>query len=181
MSCDSAPSHGLPRYQSRYAVRFVSLQRYVTGIGLSGYRHEHPTFHSIASNIAIYTRATASFWVGSTRNLFAYAVLVLLVALVVKGIFAQENRRFTLVEAALIPYLTIIAVPVDPGGIRMMFPAVPWFGYLALSGLKGLVEKSAPRYSAGAVWTLILLIAIPYGQVLSETGLRPNSRNCGSA
>jgi hypothetical protein len=66
---------------------FVSLQRYVTGIGLSGYRHEHPTFHSIASNIAIYTRATASFWVGSTRNLFAYAVLVLLVALVVKGIF----------------------------------------------------------------------------------------------
>ena len=160
---------------------FVSLQRYVTGIGLSGYRHEHPTFHSIASNIAIYTRATASFWVGSTRNLFAYAVLAILVALVVKGIFAQENRRFTLVEAALIPYLTIIVVPVDPGGIRMMFPAVPWFGYLALSGLKGLVEKSAARYSAGAVWTLILLIAIPYGQVLSETGLRPNSRNCGSA
>jgi hypothetical protein len=53
--------------------------------------------------------------VRSTRNLFAYAVLALLVALVVKGIFARENRRFTFVEAALVPYLTIIVVPVDPG------------------------------------------------------------------
>jgi 4-amino-4-deoxy-L-arabinose transferase-like glycosyltransferase len=32
-------------------VAFVTLQRYVTGIGLSGYPQEHPTFHSIASNI----------------------------------------------------------------------------------------------------------------------------------
>jgi hypothetical protein len=157
----------------------VSLQRYVTGIGLSGYRHEHPTFHSIASNIAIYTRATGSFWVGSTRNLFAYAVLALLVALVVKGIFAQEKRRFTFVEAALIPYFTIIVIPVDPGGIRMMFPAVPWFGYLVLSGLKGLVEKSAPRYSASAVWTLIILIAIPYGQFYRKQDFGPIRESAG--
>jgi hypothetical protein len=51
---------------------FVTLQRYLAGIGLSGYPQEHPTFHSIASNIAIYARATASFWVGSTRNIVAY-------------------------------------------------------------------------------------------------------------
>jgi hypothetical protein len=83
------------------------------------------------------------------------------------------------VEAALVPHLTIIVVPVDPGGIRMMFPAVPWFGYLALSGLKGLLEKSAPRYSAGAVWTLILLIAIPYGQFYRKQDFGPIRETAG--
>jgi hypothetical protein len=61
----------------------------------------------------------------------------------------------------------------------MMFPAVPWFGYLALSGLKGLVEKSAPRYSAGAVWTLIVLIAIPYGQFYRKQDFGPIRETAG--
>jgi hypothetical protein len=61
----------------------------------------------------------------------------------------------------------------------MMFPAVPWFGYLALSGLKGLLEKSAPRYSAGAVWTLILLIAIPYGQFYRKQDFGPIRETAG--
>jgi len=157
----------------------VSLQRYVTSISLSGYRHEHPTFHSFASNIAIYTRATASFWTGSMHNLFAYAMLALLVALVVKGIFARQNRRFTFVEAALIPYLTIIVMPVDPGGIRMIFPVVPWIGYLALSGFKTVVEKSAPRYSPRASWALILLFAISFGQFYRKQSFGPIRETAG--
>lgn len=160
---------------------FVSLQRYVTGIGLSAYRHEHPTFHSIASNIAIYTRATASFWVGSTRNLFAYAVLVLLVALVVKGIFAQENRRFTFVEAILIPYLTIIVVPVDPGGY---WDDVSGCAVVRISRALGTQRPAGEISSSllcGCGLDIDLIDRDSLWTVLPETGLRPNSRNCGSA
>ena len=141
----------------------LALQRYIIGIGLGGYAAtEHPTLHSIASNVATYTRVAASFWVGSIRNLFAY--LVVFLSLAIKGFLVRWNRGFTFVEAALIPYLTVIALFPFPGGVRMVFPVVPWIGYHAIYGLKSVVEKLAPRYSPGAVWALILLIAISYGQ-----------------
>jgi hypothetical protein len=158
---------------------FVTLQRYLTGIGLSGYPQEHPTFHSIASNIAIYTRATASFWVGSTRNLFAYAVLAMFLALAVKGFFIRWNRKFSFVEAALIPYVVIILLPRFPGGVRMVFAVAPWIGYLALTGLKDLAEKLAPHHSFGAVWALILLIAMPYGQFYWKQDFGPIRETTG--
>ena len=78
---------------------FVTLQRYVTGIGLSGYPQEHPAFYAVASNIAGYTRVAASFWVGSTRNLFAYTVLALFLSLAVKGFLIRWNREFSFVSS----------------------------------------------------------------------------------
>jgi len=158
----------------------LALQRYIMGIGVGGYATtEYPTLHSIASNVATYTRVAASFWVGSTRNLFAYAVLTLFFLLVLKGLFVQWNRGFTFVEAALIPYLTLIVLFPFPGGIRMVFPVVPWIGYHALSGLKTLAEKLTPRYSQGAAWALILLVAVPYGQFYRHGNFGPIRETTG--
>src|ERR1019366_9658688 len=89
------------------------------------------------------------------------------------------NRGFTFVEAALIPYLTVIALFPFPGGVRMVFPVVPWIGYHAIYGLKSVVEKLDPRYSPGAVWALILLIAISYGQFYRKSNFGPIRETTG--
>jgi hypothetical protein len=158
----------------------LALQRYIAGIGLGGYAAtEHPTFHSIANNVATYTRVAASFWVGSMRNLFAYAVLALFLSLAIKGFLVRWNRGFSFVEAALIPYLTIIVLFPFPGGVRMVFPVVPWVGYHALYGLKSMAEKLAPRCSPGAAWALVLLIAIPYGQFYRKGNFGPIRETTG--
>ena len=157
----------------------LALQRYITGIGLGGYPSERPALHSIVSNVATYARVTASFWVGSTRNLLAYAILALFFALVLKGFAAQCKRGFTFVEATLIAYLTIIVLPALPGGVRIMFPVVPWIGYLALSGLKNVMEKRVPRYSPSSPWALVLLIAIPFGQFYFKSNFGPIRETTG--
>jgi hypothetical protein len=135
--------------------------------------------HTIARNVATYTRVAASFWVGSTRNLFAYAVLALFLSLAIRGFLVRWKRGFTFVEAALIPYLAIIALFPFPGGVRIVFPVVPWIGYLALSGLKNLAKKIALRHAPAAAWTLILLIAIPYGQFYRKQNFRPIRETTG--
>ena len=157
----------------------LALQRYIAGIGLGGYPSEHLALRSIANNIATYTRVTASFWVGSTRNFLAYAVLALFFSLVLKGFFAQCKRGFTFVEAALIPYLTIIVLPPYEGGVRIVFPVVPWIGYLALSGLNSEMEKRVSRHAPSVTWVLILLIAIPFGQFYFKHNFGPIRETTG--
>lgn len=96
-----------------------------------------------------------------------------------KELFAQRSRGFTFVEAALIPYLAIFVFSPFSVGVRIVFPVVPWIGYLALSGLKGVVEKRAPRYSPGAAWALILLMAVPYGQFYRKDKFDPIRETSG--
>jgi hypothetical protein len=157
----------------------LALQRCITGIGLGGYPPGHSTFQTIAHNLAAYARVAASFWVGSTRNLFAHLVLALFLSFVLRGFFVQWKRGFTFVEAALVPYLAIIVFSPFQGGVRMVFPAVPWIGYLALSGLKDAMAKRAPRYSTAAVWALILLTAVPFGQFYHRNNFGPIRQTAG--
>ncbi len=178
-SCDFVPSLNPQWHQLRFAGACLALQRYITGIGLGGYPSERPALHSIVSNVATYARVTASFWVGSTRNLLAYAILALFFALVLKGFAAQCNRGFTFVEAALIAYVTIVVLPPYQGGVRIMFPVVPWIGYLAISGLKNVMEKRFPRYSPSSTWALVLLIAIPFGEFYFKNNFGPIRETTG--
>lgn len=151
----------------------LALQSYLMRIGQNGYLYQRPTLHTIVRSAAAYSRALASFWVGSTRSFFAYVVLALFASLILKGLFVQWKRGFTFVEAALIVYLAIIVAPPSPGGVRMAFPVVPWIGYLALSGLRSLAERRVPRCSHAAAWALFLLAAIPYGQFYSKANFGP--------
>ncbi|HEX9109955.1 MAG TPA: glycosyltransferase family 39 protein [Terriglobales bacterium] len=158
---------------------FLVLQPYVIGGGHVGYFYQPPTLHTIARNIGIYARALASFWVGSAPNFFAYVVLALFAALVLAGFFFRWKRGFTFVEAALVPYLTIIVLWPFPTGVRAVFPVVPWIGYLAISGCKDLGKKLAPRYSLAAASAVFLLIAVCYVQAYRKVSFGPIHETMG--
>jgi Dolichyl-phosphate-mannose-protein mannosyltransferase len=158
---------------------FLALQRYIIGVGHGGYPYQLPTLHTLARNIAAYTRVLAAFWVGSVRNSFAYVVMALFAALVLPGFFFQWKRGFTFVEAALVPYLTIIVLWPFPTGVRAVFPVVPWIGYLAISGCKDLAKKLAPRYSLAAASTVFLLIAVCYVQAYRKVSFGPIRQTTG--
>jgi hypothetical protein len=140
------------------------LQPRVLGVGHNGYFLQPPTLHAIVRNAAAYARVLASFWVGPAPNFFRYVVLGLFGTLVLTGLMFRSERGLTFVEAALIPYLTIIILWPFPAGIRIVFPVVPLAGYLAISGLKNLVKKLGPRYSPAAASAFFILIAVCYVQ-----------------
>jgi hypothetical protein len=155
------------------------LQPRVLGVGPGGYLHQPPTLNTIARNAAAYVRVLASFWVGSAPNSFHYVVLGLLATLVLAGFLFQWQRGFTFVEAALVPYLTIVILWPFPAGVRMVFPVVPWIGYLAISGLKNLARKLAPSYSPAAASALFLVIAVCYAQSYRNLNFGPIRQTTG--
>jgi hypothetical protein len=158
---------------------FLVLQPYIIGVGHGGYPCQLPTLHTIARNVAAYTRVLAAFWVGSVRNSFAYIVIALFAALVLAGFLFQWKRGITFVEAAIVPYLTIIVLWPFSDGVRAVFPVVPWIGYLAISGCKDLAKKLDPRYSRAAAWALVLLVAVPYVQFYRHVDFGPIRQTAG--
>jgi 4-amino-4-deoxy-L-arabinose transferase-like glycosyltransferase len=156
-------------------------QRYILGIGGSGYPYQAPSVHTIAGNIAEYTRVLAAFWVGSMRGPLAYAVLVMFASFALAGFFLQCKRDISFLEAALVPYLAIIVLWPFPAGIRMMFPLVPWVGYLAVFGCKSLAEKIVPRYCLAAAGAFVLVIAACYAQFYREADFGPIHQTAGLA
>jgi len=139
-------------------------QRYILGVGGSGYPFRAPTTLTISSNITEYTRVLAAFWVGSTRGPFAYAALALFVSFALVGFFLQWKRGFAFLEAALVPYVVIVVLWPFPAGVRMVFPLVPWVGFLAVSGCKDVAEKIARRFSPAPAGALVLVIGLCYVQ-----------------
>lgn len=168
-------------------VALLMLQRHILDVGNSGYLLQAPTLGTIARNAAAYTRVLASFWVGSSPNSFSYVVLGLVITLALAGLTVEPKSGFTFVEAVLVPYLAIIILWPFPAGVRMVFPVVPWIGYLAIYGFEKVARKLPPRYSAAAAPTLVLLIAICYvqsyrkfsfGPILQTTGLAEFNQVC---
>jgi len=158
---------------------FLVLQPHIIGVGPGGYLHQSPTLHTIARNAAAYTRALASFWVGSAPNSFHYVVLGLFATLVLGGFLFQSKRGFTFVEATLVPYLTIVILWPFPAGVRMVFPVVPWVGYLAISGFRDLAKKLAPSHSQAAASALFLLIIVCYVQSYRKLSFGPIQQTTG--
>lgn len=158
---------------------FLMLQRHIIGVGPGGHLYAIPTLHTIVRNIAAYARVLASFWVGSGPNAFAYVALGLFSAFVLAGFLIQSRRGFTFVEATLAAYLIIIILWPFPAGVRMVFPVVPWIGYLAISGCKGLAEKVASGYSPAVISALFLLIAVGYLQFYRGVSFGPIRQTTG--
>jgi hypothetical protein len=158
---------------------FLLLQSRVLGVGPGEYLHQSHTLHTIARNTAAYARVLASFWVGPAPDAFHYVALGFLVTLVSAGFLLQSKRGFTFVEAALVPYLIIAILWPFPAGVRMVFPVVPWVGYLAISGFKDLAKKLASIYSPAAASTLLLLIAVCYTQSYRKHSFGPIRQTTG--
>jgi hypothetical protein len=158
---------------------FFVLQHHIMSFRPGGFLYHSFTPHTIAGNIAAYARVLASFWVGSAPNPFAYVMLGLFTALVVAGFLIQSRRGFTFVETALAAYLAIIILWPFPAGVRMVFPVVPWIGYLAISGCKGLTKNMGPRYSPALTSALFLLIAVGYVQFYRGVSFGPIRQTTG--
>jgi len=144
-------------------VALVLLQSHFVGSGIGGYAEQlYSTPHTVEVNLMSYSRVLAGFWVASTRNGFSFFVLGIVALLTLAGAFFQYKRGLTIVEAFLAPYFALIVLWTFASGIRLVFPFVPWLVFLALTGLRGLVERFAPRYTTFAACGLMLLIAVPY-------------------
>jgi 4-amino-4-deoxy-L-arabinose transferase-like glycosyltransferase len=164
------------------------LQSYFIGSEFGSYNGTfHATLSTVQSHLVSYPRTLAGFWVASTRNSFSFFLLAIVALLTLVGLFYQYKRGLTIVEAFLVPYAAMaILWPFSPG-IRLVFPAIPWIVFLALSGLRRITEKFAPRHVSTAVCAFLLLISIPFvtayrhmdfGSIGQSTGLPEFNQLC---
>jgi 4-amino-4-deoxy-L-arabinose transferase-like glycosyltransferase len=157
------------------------LQSHFAGSGVGSYLgvHVHPSLHTCGVNLMFYARVLAGFWVASTRSPFSFFVLGIVVLLMLAGIFSRGKRGLTIVEAFLAPYFAVIILWPFASGIRIVFPFIPWIVFLALSGLRGLSERLAPRRSTAAACGLLLLTAVPYISAYRKTDFGPVRESSG--
>jgi len=170
-------------------IGLILVQSHFVGSGVGSYvgQHLHPTVQGAAGNLLLYARALAGFWVAATRNPFSFAVLAIVAALTLAGVFAQSRRGITIVEAFLLPYLAVILLWPFAAGVRIVFPFIPWIVFLAFSGLRRLTANLAPRYASAAACGLLLAIAIPdtlayrtmdFGPIRQDIGLPEFQQLC---
>lgn len=150
----------------------VIVEKHLIGGLPGGYLEEvrliTPTI--LARNALDYIRILAGFWVGAVRNWFAYLLLSLFALCVLWGTALRRRRGFSTVECFLLPYLAAVLLwPFSVGGIRYLFPLVPWIGFLAFSGLYDIARRMGPRVCTMAPFALLLLMAIPYVQAYRAT------------
>jgi 4-amino-4-deoxy-L-arabinose transferase-like glycosyltransferase len=157
------------------------LQFRLVGSSVGSYDgHLQPTLQTVGANLISYPRTLAGFWVASTRNSFSFFILGIVAGLTLAGIFFQSKRGLTIVEALVAPYMAMVILwPFSPG-IRVVFPLLPWIVFLALTGLRGLGTKFAPRYSSAALCGLLLLISVPYGAAYRKADFGPIRQSNGS-
>jgi 4-amino-4-deoxy-L-arabinose transferase-like glycosyltransferase len=155
-------------------------QSHLIGLGFGNYDgHFHATLYTVADHLVSYPRTLAGCWVASTHGPYSSFLLGLVALLTLSGLWLRYKQGFTIVEALLAPYAAIaILWPFSPG-IRLVFPFVPWIVFLALTGLRNLVEKAAPQHSAAALCSFLLLIAIPYVDVYRHADFGPISQSTG--
>jgi hypothetical protein len=157
------------------------LQRHFIGSEFGSYNGTfHVTLSTVGAHLISYPRTLAGFWVASTQTAFSFFLLGVLSLLTLAVLLYQYKRGFTIVEAFLVPYAAIVILwPFSPG-IRLVFPVIPWIVFLALTGLRGLTEKFAPRHVSTAVCAFLLLISVPFvtayrhmdfGLIRQSTGL----------
>jgi hypothetical protein len=147
----------------------------------------HATLSTVGAHLISYPRTLAGFWVASTQTAFSFFLLGVVSLLTLAGLSYRYKRGLTIVEAFLVPYAAMaILWPFSPG-IRLVFPVIPWIVFLALTGLRGLAEKFAPRHVAAAACAFLLLISVPFvtayrhmdfGSIRQNTGLPEFNQLC---
>jgi 4-amino-4-deoxy-L-arabinose transferase-like glycosyltransferase len=165
------------------------LQSHFIGSEFGSYNGTfHATLGTVGAHlISSYPRTLAGFWVASTQTALSFFPLGAVALLTLAGLFYQYKRGLTIVEAFLVPYAAMLILwPFSPG-IRLVFPVIPWIVFLALTGLRGLTEKFAPRHVSTAVCAFLLLISVPFvtayrhmdfGLIRQSTGLPEFNQLC---
>lgn len=147
------------------AAAMIVQTHFVRAMPVSYLQQAHAiTPTTIVLNGLEYSRALAGFWIASLRNWFALCVLLIFTILAATGIIGQFRRRFEIMEYLLVPYFALVLLWPYRGGIRYVYPLVPWIGFLAMSGLREISQRLRGRHPSVLSVVLLLLIAIPYSQ-----------------
>jgi 4-amino-4-deoxy-L-arabinose transferase-like glycosyltransferase len=159
----------------------ILLQSHFLGSAPGGYMEQvHAiTLQTIRFNLAEYARVLAGFWVASVRNAFSYLVLGFVAVLTLTGAVYRYKHGITVIEAFVVPYLGILILWPYCAGVRAVFPVIPWMVFLALSGLRRIIEKFASRYAAAAAWCFVFVLAVPFGQAYRAMDFGPIRGNQG--
>lgn len=162
-------------------IALVIVQNRITGSAPGGYMEQvHAiTWQTARFNIAEYSRTLAGFCVASVGNAFSYLVLGIVAVLTLSGGVYRYKRGITIIEALLAPYIGILLLWPYAAGVRAVFPVIPWIIFLALTGLRKIMEKFAPGYAAAAAWSFLLVLAIPFVQDYRAMDFGPIRENQG--
>jgi hypothetical protein len=159
------------------------LQRALIGPGLGSYAdYFHPTVAQFAHNLLLYARCLGTFWLAPAHRTFSTLVYGLLCILALSGIWAHAKHGLTIVEAFLAPYMLLLMVwPVEKGIARYLFPLLPFFVYMALSGVQRLTAHWRRSYALAALSGLVLLVGFSYLVTYRQTDFGPIAESDGSA
>jgi hypothetical protein len=139
------------------------LQRAIAGSAEGSYFEQlHPTLAGVGSNFLSYARSLATFWLGTSRGVLAFALLIIAGALALVGTYVHIKRGLTILEAFLAPYLTVVLIWPARQGLRLLFPLIPLFVYLTLLGLRQLSLAIRARYASVILPAFLLLAGLSY-------------------
>jgi hypothetical protein len=162
-------------------VALVVVQNRFIGSAPGGYMEQ---VHAIGTRTVLlngveYSRVLAGFWVASVRDGFSIAVLAIVALFTLAGMVHLYRRGITIIEALLLPYIGILLLWPYVAGVRAVFPVIPWIVFVALTGLRKITERLAPRYAAAAAWCFLLVLAVPFAQGYRAMHFGPIRENQG--
>jgi 4-amino-4-deoxy-L-arabinose transferase-like glycosyltransferase len=165
------------------AAVFLALQsRFVGPIPGSYLEQIHQiTWRTAVQNGAAYARVLVGFWVGGVQNLFSFLVVGFIAIAILTGWLLRRGSGISILESFLTPYLLVIILWPFNAGIRIVYPLIPWLGFLALRGTGQLVSKFTPPYQNVALYGLILAIAINYGEAYHRLDFGPIRESEGNS
>ena len=76
-------------------------------------------------------------------------------------------------EYLLVPYVALVLLWPYRGGIRYVYPLIPWIGFLAMRGLREAGQRLGCRHASVFSIVLLLLMAIPYLQAYHAFSFGP--------
>jgi 4-amino-4-deoxy-L-arabinose transferase-like glycosyltransferase len=138
------------------------------------------TWQTILRNSANYSRALMGFWVGSVQNSFSFLVVAIVGVLIVTGLSGRRLQGLSIIEAFLAPYLVVVLLWPFDAGVRIVYPFIPWMGFLALSGLRVMTRNFSPRFANVLLCGLLLFVGVNYGEAYQKLDFGPIHESAGN-
>ncbi|HEX6505458.1 MAG TPA: hypothetical protein VF011_19615 [Terriglobales bacterium] len=141
-----------------------------------------PTLASVVGNTVSYTRALLTFWMGNSKSALAFTIVAITSVLAVVGLYAHAKRGLALLEITLALYLCGVIIWPARQGLRLLYPVIPFYVYLIVTGLALLASHfSTPYLRAVGTAALLLIVSAGYAGGYRSSNLRVIAETDGLA
>jgi Dolichyl-phosphate-mannose-protein mannosyltransferase len=155
------------------ATLLILQNRFVGAVPNSYLEQLHTiTWQTVLRNFANYSRVLIGFWVGSVQNSFSFLTVAIIAVLIVAGLCSRRHD-LSIIEAFLAPYLVVVLLWPFDAGIRIVYPFIPWIGFLTLNGLRLTTRNLSPRYANVLLCGLLMLVGVNYGEAYQKFDFGP--------